>query len=97
MENNKKYIAEIKKLEIKSVKQFSESSHLNIIKDKAPEEIENLMYSALNDLTLLPYEEIRRELIVVKRIGKAFSEFETHFLGFLKNIKMRARVHMRLN
>ena len=72
MENYNRYISEINRLEIKSGKRFPDLSHFNVIKNRPPEELKYLMIYALGDLELLPSEEIKRELIVIKRIEGPF-------------------------
>ncbi len=66
MKNYQKYVSEIKRLEIKPEKRFPGLSHFNDIKNRPPEELENLMIYALGDLALLPSEELKRELTLIK-------------------------------
>jgi hypothetical protein len=89
MENYNKYISEIKRLEIKSGKRFPDLSHFNVIKNRPPEELKYLMIYALGDLALLPSEEIKRELIVIKRMEKAFSDIDTHYPGMFQKFQNR--------
>ena len=79
MKNYKKYISEIKRLDIKPMKRFPELSHFRVKKNKSPEELENLMIYALADLALLPSEAIIRELTAVQQIGKEFSDIDTNY------------------
>lgn len=79
MKNYKKYLSEIKGLEIKSENQFPELSHFSVLKNRSPEELENLMNRALDDLALLPSDEIKKELIVIKHLEKDFSEIDANY------------------
>ena len=84
MKHYKKYLSEIKGLEIRSVKKFPELSHFSVIKNRSPEELENLMNYALGDLALLPSEEIKRELLAIKHMEKVFSEIDINFPGLFQ-------------
>ena len=85
--NYKKYISEIKKLEMKPVKSFPDLSHFYVIKNRAPEEMEKLMNDALTDFASLPLTDVKRELTVVKHLEKAFSELDTQYPGLFQKFK----------
>ncbi len=87
MENYNKYVSEIKRLEIKPEKRFPDLSHFNVIKNRPPEELENLMIYALGDLALLPSEELKRELTLVKRMEKVFSNIDTNYPGLFQKFQ----------
>ena len=87
MKNYEKYLSEIKGLEIKSENQFPELSHFGGLKNRSPEELENLMIHALDDLALLPSDEIKKELIIIKHIEKEFSEIDTNFSDLFKKFQ----------
>ena len=87
MENYKKYISEIKKLEMKPVKSFTHLSYVHIIKNRPPEEIENLMNDALADLVLLSRKEVNLELTEVKHLESVFLELDNHYPGLFKKFQ----------
>ena len=87
MENYNKYVSEIKSFEVQIEKRFPDLSHFNVIKNRPPEELENLMIYALGDLALLPSEELKRELALVKRMEKFFSNIDTNYPGLFQKFQ----------
>jgi hypothetical protein len=76
MENYKKYISEIHKIESKPMKSFAGINRFHVIRNRPPEEIENLMNDALADLALLPLEEVNQELTEVRHLVSVFFELD---------------------
>jgi hypothetical protein len=87
MKNYKKYISEIKKIEMKPVKLCPESDHFQCVKNISPEDLEALMSEALADLKILPLSKVKQELEAIKHLEEAFSELDTDYPGLFRKFK----------
>jgi hypothetical protein len=76
METLNVYLSEIKNLEVSATDELINSSRYYNVQPEFSTKLEDLQETALKDLALLPYAEIKQQLISVKRLERSFSKFD---------------------